>query len=99
MNTPAITSTVPATCQGPIGSPNSSRLSTMVETGPIMPTCAASVEPIRATAIITASTGSTVHSVPFTSDSAYTCHGSASASSGRSSTNCSRHSTQATLLA
>ncbi|MCW0425578.1 hypothetical protein NB717_001936 [Xanthomonas sacchari] len=42
----------------------------MVETGPSMPICDASAEPMRCTASIVASTGTAVHSVPLSSDSA-----------------------------
>ena len=71
----------------------------MVDSGPIMPVCAVSGAPMRSMAIITSSTGATVHSVPFSSDSHTTSGATSAADSGRSSTNCSRHSTQATLLA
>ena len=40
----------------------------MVDTGPIMPICEASPEPMRQMPTIVASTGTTVHRVPLSSD-------------------------------
>src|SRR5690606_15404348 len=97
-STPPSTSTGPATCQAPIGSSSSSRLSTMVETGPSMPICEAWPEPTREIPSITSSTGATVHSVPLASDSQYTSAGRANADNGRSSRNWPMHSRQATEL-
>ena len=72
----------------------------MVDIGPIMPTCAASAGPIRATASITASTGNTVQAVPLSSDSHHTAAGSDnSAPAGFSHRYWPMHSTQATVLA
>ena len=42
----------------------------MVETGPTMPICEVMAEPSRCTAIIVTSTGSTVHTVPLSNESA-----------------------------
>ncbi|MNO06868.1 hypothetical protein D3C81_2288360 [compost metagenome] len=72
----------------------------MVDTGPSIPTWAASDEPIRLTASMIASTGSTVHTVALTSDSQYTGGGAwPSAVSGCNTAKCSTHNTQATQLA
>ena len=72
----------------------------IVGTGPTMPVCAASAEPMRSMAIITSSTGTAVQAVALSSDSQITCGATASAvSSGRSTANCAMHSTQATDVA
>ncbi len=72
----------------------------MVDSGPIMPVCAASVAPMRSIAIITISTGAKVHTVALSSDSQITSRRHRErADSGRSSRNCTMHSTQATLVA
>ena len=70
-----------------------------VLSGPIMPVCAVSVAPMRSIAIITISTGANVHSVAFKIDKPMTSGATTAAESGRSSTNCSRHSKHATIVA
>ena len=96
---PAITSTVPAPTQAVKGSPKISTPIKMVDIGPTMPACAAMLAPMRSIAIITISTGATVHSVALSNDSQITSGATACAAlSGRSSTNCRMHSTQATVL-
>ena len=72
----------------------------MVDIGPIMPTCAASAGPIRATASITASTGNTVQTVPLSNDSPHTGAGKAgNVEADFSHKYWPMHSTQATVLA
>ncbi|MNI95167.1 hypothetical protein D3C73_1534000 [compost metagenome] len=72
----------------------------MVETGPSIPTCAASDEPTRCTASMIASTGSTVQTVALISDSHCTAAGAChSNGSGWVMVKCSSTSTLATQLA
>jgi len=72
---------------------------TMVDIGPTMPVCAASPEPMRSIAIITMSTGAKVHSVALSTESQITSGATSAALMGRNNTNCTRHNTQATLVA
>ena len=63
----------------------------MVDTGPIMPVCAATVAPMRSTAIIIASTGTKVHSTALSTDSQMTSGATAMADTGRRAKNCAMH--------
>lgn len=71
----------------------------MVDSGPTMPVCAVRPGPMRSMAIITMTTGAAVHRTALATDRAITSGATAAADSGRSSTNCSRHSRQATVVA
>ena len=71
----------------------------MVDMGPTMPTWDAALAPMRSMAIITMSTGAAVHSKALSTDSHSTSGATRAADSGRSRANCSRHNTQATLVA
>ena len=55
----------------------------IVDSGPIMPVCAATAAPTRSIAIITISTGAKVHSVALSTESQITCGATASADIGR----------------
>ena len=55
--------------------------------------------PMRSMAIITISTGAKVHRVALSTDSQMTSGATSAAASGRSSTNCKRHSSEATDVA
>ena len=90
---------MPATTHGVNGSPSSHTPNSTVLIGPTMPACADSVAPMRSMAIITISTGAKVHSVALSSDSHSTGSGTSAADGGRSTNNCTMHSTQATLVA
>ena len=72
----------------------------MVDMGPTMPACDAMLAPMRSIAIMTISTGATVHSVALSKDSQITSGATAHAAlTGRSTPNCRTHSKQATVLA
>ncbi len=97
--TQAITSTVPTASQGVKGSPSSAMPMTMVDSGPIMPTCAAMLAPTRSTPNITSSTGTAVHSVALSSDSHSTGGATWAAASGLTSRNCAMQQALATVEA
>ena len=72
----------------------------MVDTGPTVPTCDATLAPSRSMPAITANTGNTVQTVAFNSDSPYTGAGSANSKPvGRVTTKCSTQHSDATQLA
>ena len=71
----------------------------MVESGPIMPVCAATDAPTRSMAIITISTGANVHKVELRTESQMTCGATSSAESGRRTRNWAMQKRQATLVA
>ena len=96
---PVSTSTVPAAIHAVNGSPRITTPIRIVDSGPIMPVCAAIVAPMRSIAIITISTGANVHATAFSTDSQITCGATCSAEIGLSSRNCTMHSTQATVVA
>ena len=60
---------MPAATQGVNGSPRIRVPIRIVLTGPIIPVCAVVVAPTRSMAIMSMSTGATVHAVALTSDS------------------------------
>src|ERR1019366_8523086 len=96
---PASTSTVPATIQPVNGSPRMMTLIRIVDSGPIMPVCAATDAPTRSIAIITMSTGAKVQSVALSTESQMTCGATASANIGLNTMNCAMQNRHATLVA
>ena len=72
----------------------------MVDIGPTIPTWAARPAPTRSIAIMTSTTGTTVHKVALRTES-HTTSGATSHTEarGRNTTNCVIHSTHATLVA
>ncbi len=71
----------------------------MVESGPIMPACAAAPAPMRSIAIITSSTGTAVQNTALSTDRPSTSGATSAAESGRNTTNWAMQHTHATVVA